>query len=100
MARYPTFRNAVTLCAATERNASFVTSLNTYPRRIFRGISWTAIAIVHGDCHRPMTLHVHLGDDSALSADLCVGDFEGGGFGPGGLIHAQCRACRWTAWKE
>ena len=47
-------------------------------------MSWTAIAMLHGDGHRPMTLHAHLGDDSALSAELCVGDFEGGDFGRGG----------------
>ena len=52
-------------------------------------MSWTAIAMVHGDGHRPMTLHAHLGDDSALSAELCVGDFEGGRFWTGGLIHAH-----------
>ena len=81
---FPTFGTTVTLCAATERNAGFVKSLNTYLRGIFPGISWTAIAIVHGDGHRPMTLHVHIGVDSALSAELCVGDLQGGGVWTGG----------------
>ena len=36
-----------------------------------------------------MTLQIHLGNDSALSAELCVGDFEGGNFRTGGLIHAH-----------
>ena len=86
---YPTFRTTVTLCANTERNAGFIKSPNTHLRGIFPGISWTAIAIGHGDGHRPITLHVQLGDDSALSAELCVGDFEGGKFWTGGLIHAH-----------
>ena len=86
---YPRFRTTVTLCAATQRNAGLVKSHNTYLKEIFPGISWTAIAIVHGDGHCPMTLHVRLGDDSALSAEFCVGDFEGGGFWTGRLIHAD-----------
>ena len=85
----PIFRTTVTLCAATQRNAVSVKSLNTYLRGIFPGISWTAITIVHGDCHPPITLHVHLGDDSALRAELCVGDFEGGAILDGGVIHAH-----------
>ena len=36
-----------------------------------------------------MTLHIHLGDDSALSKELCVEDFEGSAFWTGGLIHAH-----------
>ena len=86
---YPTIRTTVTLCAATERNAGFVKSPNTYLWGTFPGISWTAIAILPGDGHCPMTLHVHLGDDSAPSAELCVVDFEGGEFRTGELIHAH-----------
>ena len=63
---YPTFCTIVTLCAATEGDASVVKSLNTYLRGIFPSISWTAIAIVHGVGHRSMTLHVPLWNDSAI----------------------------------
>ena len=66
-----------------------VLSLNTYLRGMIAGISWTAIAIVHGDGHCPITLHVHLRDDSALSAELCVEDYQEGEFWTGGLIHAH-----------
>ena len=89
----PYFRTMVTLCAATKGNASFVKSVNTYLREIFPSVSWTAVAIVHRDGHRPMKLHVHLGYVSALSAELCVGGVEGGEFRTEGLIpvHAPTR---------
>ena len=36
-----------------------------------------------------MTLHDHLGDDSMLRAEWCIGDFEWGEFWTGGRIHAH-----------
>ena len=87
---YPTFRTTVTLCAATEPNAGFVKSLNIYLTGIFPGISLSAIAIVHGDGHGPIALHVHLGDVPTLSAELCVGNFEGGG-----ILDRGSDPCSW-----
>ena len=48
------------------------------------GISWSAIPTVHGNGQRANRLHLHLRDDSALSAEFHVGDFDAGRFLTGG----------------
>ena len=44
------------------------------------GISWSTILTVHGNGQRAIRLHLHLRDDSALSAEFDVGNFDVGKF--------------------